>query len=185
LTMSRSVLTITIFEDGLSLDAASLIWGIPANLTGKSTTVKKLIKPLVILVTCQTIVMVLGRILRKRYLSDEVGEDGVNAVVVTGGAKHKITTKVFRGGYLRAVMGGVELDQRDAVIEAPPATIEATIVMGGAEIKVPEDWEVKVQARVIAGGVEDQCKRVKSIEGRSPDLVIAGKVVMGGLAINS
>ena len=63
---------------------------------------KKLIKPLVILVACQTTVMVLGRILRKRYLSDEVGEDEVNAVSVTGGAKHNITTQVFRGGYLRS-----------------------------------------------------------------------------------
>jgi len=147
--------------------------------------VKKLLKPLVILVTCQTILVVLGRILRKRYLSDEVDENGVNAVGVTGGAKCTITSQAFKGGYLRAVMGGVELDLRDASIEAPPATIEATIIMGGAEIKVPEDWAVKVQTRVIAGGVEDKRKRGEPIEGTSPDLVIVGKVVMGGLVVNS
>ena len=153
--------------------------------TGKGTTMKKLVKPLVILVTCQTMVMVLGRRLRKCYLSDEVGDGGVNAVGVTGGAKHKITTQSFRGGYLRAVMGGVELDLRDAAIEAPPATIEATIVMGGAEIKVPVDWEVKAETRVIAGGIEDRRRRGESPENTSPDLVVAGKVVMGGLVISS
>ncbi len=146
---------------------------------------KKLIKPLAILVACQTVAMVLGRILRKRYLSVEVGEDRVNAVGVTGSAEDKITTQAFTGGYVRAVMGGVDLDLRDAAIEAVPATIEATIVMGGAEIKVPEDWEVKVETRAIAGGVEDKRKRAESPEDTSPDLVIAGKVVMGGLAISS
>ena len=185
MTMFRSVRTIAIVEDGSVFGNSQFDMGIPVNLIGKGTTVKKLINLLVILVTCQTIMMVLGRILRKRYLSDEVGEDEVNVVVVTGGAKHKITTQVFSGGYLRAVMGGVELDLRDAAIEAPPVTIEATIVLGGAEIKVPEDWEVKVQTRVIAGGVEDKRNRSDSPEETSPDLVIAGKVVMGGLAINS
>ena len=86
---------------------------------------------------------------------------------------------------LRAVMGGVELDLRDAAIEAPPATIETTIVMGGAEIKVPGDWEVKVETRVVEGGVQDKRKRRESLEDTSPDLVIAGKVVMGGLAISA
>jgi predicted membrane protein len=146
---------------------------------------KKLIKPLLIFVAVQIVMMIFGRILRKRYLRLEVGEDEVNAVGVMGGAAEKITTKVFQGGYVRAVMGGVELDLSQAAIETPPATIEATVVMGGAEIKVPQDWKVKTEARAIMGGIQEMRSREKSSEETTPDLVITGKVIMGGLAIES
>ena len=109
----------------------------------------------------------------------------MNAVGVTGGAQEKITTKAFKGGYLRAVMGGVELDLSEAAIETPPATIEAIVVMGGAEIKVPQDWRVKTEARAIMGGVQDMGGREKSSEETTPDLVITGKVIMGGIDIKS
>jgi hypothetical protein len=149
-----------------------------------SPKVKKLIKPILIMVAFQVVVAILGRILRQRYLGQEVGEDEVNAVGVTGAAEEKITTQAFKGGYLRAVMGAVELDLSQAAIETPPATIEATVVMGGAEIKVPQDWVVKTEARAIMGGVEDVRGQEKASEGTTPDLVVTGKVIMGGLTVN-
>ncbi len=149
-----------------------------------SPKVKKLIKPILILVAFQVVFMILGRILRERYLGQEVGEDEVNAVAVTGGVEEKVTTQAFKGGYLRAVMGGVELDLSQAAIESPPATIEATVVMGGAEIKVPEDWVVKTEAQVKMGGFEDLRGQEQVSEDITPDLVITGKVILGGLAVN-
>jgi hypothetical protein len=149
-----------------------------------SPKVKKLIKPILIMVGFQVVVAILGRILTQRCLGQEVGEDEVNAVGVTGAAEEKITTQAFKGGYLRAVMGAVELDLSQAAIETPPATIEATVVMGGAEIKVPQDWVVKTEARAIMGGVEDVRGQEKASEGTTPDLVVTGKVIMGGLTVN-
>jgi predicted membrane protein len=146
---------------------------------------KRLIKPLLIFVAVQIVMMVFARILRKRYLGLEVGEDEVNAVAVMGGAAEKITTKAFKGGYVKAVMGGVELNLSQAAIETPPATIEATVVMGGVEIKVPQDWKVKTEARAIMGGVQEMRAREESSEETTPDLVITGKVIMGGLAVQS
>ena len=149
-----------------------------------SPKLKKLIKPILILVAFQIVFMILGRILRERYLSQEVGEDEVNAVAVTGGAQEKVTSQAFKGGYLRAVMGGIELDLSRAAIESPPATIEATVVMGGAEIKVPEDWVVKSEAQVKMGGFEDLRGQEQVSEDTTPDLVIMGKVILGGLGVN-
>jgi len=128
--------------------------------------------------------MIVGHLLRQRYLRQEVGEDEVNVVGVTGGAEEKITTQAFQGGYVRAVMGGVKLDLSEVALETPPATIEATVVMGGAEIKVPQDWQVKTEMRVIMGDVQDMRGREKSSKETTPDLVITGKVIMGGLAVN-
>ena len=149
-----------------------------------SPKLKRLIRPILIIVAFQVVFMILGRILRQRYLGQEVGQGEVNAVGVTGAAEEKITTQAFKGGYLRAVMGGVELDLSQAAIETPPATIEATVVMGGAELKVPQDWVVKTEARVKMGGVEDMRGQDKASEGTTPDLVITGKVIMGGLSVN-
>ena len=146
---------------------------------------KRLIKPILIFVAFQAVVMMFGRLLRQCYLRQAIGQDEVNAVGVTGGTQEKISTKTFKGGYVRAVMGGVELDLSEAAIETPPATIEATVVMGGAEIKVPRNWQVKTETRVIMGGVEVTGGRERSSEETTPDLVMTGKVIMGGIEIKS
>ena len=104
---------------------------------------KRLIKPLLILAVFQIGMTVLLRILKGRFLSQEISEGEINAVGVRGGAQEKVTSTNFRGGYLRAVMGGVELDLTEATVEEPPATLVTTIVMGGVEIKVPESWKVR------------------------------------------
>ena len=137
----------------------------------------RLIKPLLSVAAVQVVIMVLGFVLKSRFLSQQTGEGEINAVGVRGGAEEKITSD-FRGGYVRAVMGGVELDLTEATIEEPPATIEMTVVMGGAEIAVPEGWKVRVDTRPILGGVDGA-----SDEGEPPDLVLTGKIVMGGVLI--
>ncbi len=145
---------------------------------------KKLIKLLLILGVVQIFVAVVGRLLKERLLSQEIEEGEINAVVVQGGAEEKVTIKNFKGGYLRALMGGVELDLTEATIENPPATIEAMVVMGGAEITVPEDWKVRVDARSILGGIHDANAYDVLDDEATPDLVLTGNVVLGGVAIN-
>ncbi len=139
---------------------------------------KRLIKPLLSVAAVQLVIMVLGFVLKSRFLSQQLGEGEINAVAVSGGTEENVTSTDFRGGYLRAVMGGVELDLTEATIEDPPATIELTVVMGGAEIAVPEGWKVRVDTKPILGGVDGA-----SDEGEHPDLVLTGKVIMGGVLI--
>ncbi len=144
---------------------------------------KRLLKPLLFLAAFQVVVMLLGRVLRGRYLSQEIGEGEINAVGVTGGAEEKVTTTDFKGGHLRAVMGGVKLDLTEATIGDPPATIEMTVVLGGVEITVPEGWKVKVETRNKLAGVHDAHVSGVSDDDAVPDLVLTGKVMMGGVAI--
>ena len=141
---------------------------------------KRLRKLLLFLAAVQVVNTVLGIVLKSRFLSQQVGEGEINAVGVSGRAEEKVTSTDFRGGYLRAVMGGVELDLTEATIEDPPATIELTVVMGGAEIAVPEGWKVRVDAGTVLGGVD---QRGVGDDGEPPDLVLTGKIVMGGVAI--
>ena len=145
---------------------------------------KKLKKLLLILVVLQVVNTVLGIVLNSRFLSQKVEDGEINAVGVSRKVEEKVTSENFKGGYVRAVMGGVKLDLTEAAIEHPPATIEMTVVMGGVEIAVPEDWKVKVDTLTILGGVHDAHVRGVSDEGEIPDLVLTGKIVMGGVAIN-
>lgn len=144
---------------------------------------KRLMKPLLFLAAFQVVMLLLGRMLKGRYLSQEIGEGEINVVGVTGGAEEKVATTDFKGGYLRAVMGGVKLDLTEATVGNPPATIEMTVVLGGVEIIVPEGWKVKVETRNKLAGVNDAHVSGVSDDDVVPDLVLTGKVMMGGVAI--
>ncbi|OUM84427.1 MAG: hypothetical protein BAA01_01000 [Bacillus thermozeamaize] len=61
--------------------------------------------------------------------------------------------KLESGGYT-AIMGGIELDLRQAIIPEGETVIDVTTLMGGAEIRVPRDLPVICEGSVIMGGME-------------------------------
>ena len=74
---------------------------------------------------------------------------------------------------------------RNSKIESPPKEINVLIMLGGADIKVPEEWSVKMDVFPFLGGVSDdrsQSKRRKE-EGEETDLIITGFVALGGISI--
>ena len=144
---------------------------------------KRLKKLLLILVVLQVVNTALGMVLNWRFLSQKVGDGEINVVGVSGKADEKVTSTNFKGGFLRAVMGGVKLDLTEATVVDRPATIEVTVVMGGAEITVPEGWKVKVDTRNKLAGVNNALVNGVSDDGEVPDLVLIGKVLMGGVVI--
>src|SRR5690606_38044229 len=97
-----------------------------------------------------------------------------------GGDQRTFYSDAFRGGYVRAMMGGVELDLSQARVESPPAVLDTEIFMGGADIKVPSDWKVKNDAKLVMGGADI---RGDTNGAEPPDLLVTGRVVMGGLSI--
>ena len=63
----------------------------------------------------------------------------------------------FRGGEMTSIMGGTQLDLRQATL-APgeEAVIDVFTLMGGAVVHAPKDWIVDVQATSVMGGIKDQ-----------------------------
>jgi hypothetical protein len=56
-------------------------------------------------------------------------------------------------------------------------------VVGGLEMRVPEDWKVVLEGTVLMGGVEDKSK---SAPADSPNmLILRGVVLMGGIEIKN
>jgi len=107
----------------------------------------------------------------------------VSHFAMMGGVKRLNNSQDFRGGDLSAMMGGVELDLRQASIKSGDAVLDVFAFWGGIEIKVPQDWSVSVHATPIMGGIEDKTQSPKG--GSEKRLVIKGSVVMGGVEIKN
>ncbi|CAN5146053.1 hypothetical protein BH20ACT16_BH20ACT16_11690 [soil metagenome] len=73
-------------------------------------------------------------------------------IAVMGGSERKGRWRPAPDLVAIAVMGGVELDLRDALIEDEDIVITAVAVMGGIEIIVPEGIEVDVGGLAFMGG---------------------------------
>lgn len=105
----------------------------------------------------------------------------IDTAAVMSGHKLKSGARAFRGGEITAVMGGVELDLRQANIETE-ATLRVFAFWGGVEIRIPDDWAVTSDAVAIMGGIEDKSHPPVNATKR---LIIKGYAIMGGVEIKN
>jgi len=114
--------------------------------------------------------------------SESGGSSDFKEVAVMGGVQRKNVTSDFRGGEATAVMGGIDVDLRDAVMERPEAVLDVSTVMGGVKIRVPETWTVVSRVNTVMGGFKDDTRRPREEEHR---LIVKGTIVMGGLKVSN
>lgn len=112
----------------------------------------------------------------------ERGEDWLDASAFMSGRKERVTSHAWRGGDVTAIMGGVDLDLRDAAPVPEGAQLDVTAVMGGVEVRVPEGWRVELRGTPILGGFEDKTRPPRSVD-RPPTLRVVGTAVMGGVEV--
>lgn len=115
----------------------------------------------------------------------------VSMFSVMSGVRRVSNASPFRGGDIMAFMGGAHLDLRMATI-APgeEAILDVTVIMGGVEIVVPNNWVVSTPVFPFMGAVEDKRLTPLPSEGKVPDggsprLVIRGFVMMGNIELRS
>lgn len=107
----------------------------------------------------------------------------ITAVAVMAGVTRHVASESFRRADATAVMGGVEIDLREAKIaEGEQAVIDVFALWGGVEIKVPSDWKVDGRVFPLLGGFDDKSAN-KSANG--PTLVIRGTAIMGGIDVKN
>ncbi len=85
-------------------------------------------------------------------------ERHITALAFWWGAERRTRTQDFRGASLTAIMGGVELDLRDADIQER-ARIDVFTFWGGVDIKVPRGWDVRTTGLPLMGGWENRTER--------------------------
>jgi Domain of unknown function (DUF5668) len=115
--------------------------------------------------------------------SSPPASEHISMVALMSGTKQRVSGAIFRSADMTSVMGGCELDLRDALLAADgAASVEVFALMGAAHIIVPPSWKVVVQVTPIMGGVEDKSR---AILGGSQFLYIRGTVLMGGVEISN
>ena len=106
----------------------------------------------------------------------------VSAMAILSGVNRGNNSPAFRGGDLTAIMGGCEIDLRQAAINGA-AMIDVFAVWGGIEIRVPEDWTVIFHVTPLLGGVEDKTR--PSLGSAEHRLTVRGVVVMGSVEVKN
>jgi len=103
------------------------------------------------------------------------------SVAIMSGARRMGRWVVPRSYVSVAVMGGVELDLREAQFSEPEVTIHAYTCMGGIEITVPEDVDVDVSGFAFMGGFDHNASG-PGVPG-APRVRILGFALMGGVDV--
>jgi predicted membrane protein len=121
---------------------------------------------------------------RRRLAMDGASDEHiVNGVAVLGAYQRRIATQDFRGGEVTAVMGGAEVDLRQAGMREPSAVLHVVAFWGGVELRVPREWAVQVEGIPLLGGFED--KTLPPSGTTPPRLIVKGMAVMGGVEITN
>jgi hypothetical protein len=103
------------------------------------------------------------------------------AIAILGGFSRKgdwVVPKTFNAFML---MGGGEIDLREARFSVPEVSIHVVAIMGGCEITVPEDATVHVTGIGIMGAFEHSSSGTGSPDG--PIIHVSGVALMGGVDV--
>jgi hypothetical protein len=109
------------------------------------------------------------------------------AVAIMGGSVRKGFWTIPSRYRSLAIMGGVEIDLREANFAEAETVIHVFALMGGIEVKVPEGVVVHVDAIGIMGGVDGDSAEASNpvTDGVTVPVVrIVGLAVMGGIVVS-
>jgi predicted membrane protein len=108
----------------------------------------------------------------------------VSANAILAGVERRVNSQDFRGGNVRVIMGGCNLDLRGAsMTPTHQPVLEVFALCGGIQIRVPEDWTVVSELEVILGGVDD--RKAEPPRDESKRFILRGTVLMGGVEIRN
>jgi predicted membrane protein len=112
-----------------------------------------------------------------------LGPERLDAFALLGGVQRVSRSADFRGGNVSATLGGCDIDLRQAsILDGETAVLDALALMGGIEVRVPEDWTVETRGIAVLGGFEDKTRR--PLDDRKK-LVVTGLAVMGGVEVKN
>ncbi len=106
-----------------------------------------------------------------------------SSVAILSGSVRKGEWEVGDSYTAFAMMGGVELDFRQAVFTTPEVVLYANAFMGGVEVTVNAGTRVILEGIGIMGGYEETNKVLAVLSEESPVLRVKGVAVMGGVQV--
>lgn len=89
----------------------------------------------------------------------------------------------FRGGDVELWYGGGIIDLRGATLDPAGATLRVRTVFGGAQLLVPDSWNVTTRVMGIGGAGDGRPRKDRAAD--APHLTIEGSTFFGGLGVTS
>jgi hypothetical protein len=122
--------------------------------------------------------------------------DGPDWPARVGGAPTSSWAFAFFGGFQRkgrwtvsrlftafAMLGGGEIDLRDASFEDRDTTIRCFTIMGGVQVTAPPGLNVQVSGFGIMGGFGDDHRSAEDGDPDAPRVKVTGFALMGGVGV--
>lgn len=136
------------------------------------------------------LLLLLGVYLLKPRLSKQQNEVGQKSTVevfsVLGGGEFSTRSSTLMDGNIICVLGGANVDIRDADMDGDFMEIDIFCLMGGVEIKVPLHWQVSIKVVPFLGGVTDQTScAAEKLQLPKKNLIVKGFAVMGGIEVKN
>ncbi|ADB51697.1 DUF1707 SHOCT-like domain-containing protein [Conexibacter woesei] len=104
-------------------------------------------------------------------------------IAVMGGSSRRGRWRVGERVHALAVMGGVDVDLRNAILESGEVQITAIAVMGAVDVCVPEGVEVEVNGFVLMGGKDERVEGVP--RPGAPVVRVRALGLMGGIDVHT
>jgi hypothetical protein len=111
-------------------------------------------------------------------------KDSAYVMAVMGGSNRRGRWTPARKNYAVAVMGGTELDFREAVLSPGVTEVHCYTVWGGIEIIVPPGINVESHGLALLGGFEHAGDGDALADVGAPTLRITGVALMAGVDIS-
>jgi hypothetical protein len=127
----------------------------------------------------------IGQALARRRTVGDATSDEFELAAYFGGAQRTSTAASLRHGVVHAILGGVDLDLREAAPDPDGATLELSALWGGVNVTVPRSWRVVVEDRSILGGFDARTTPPEELPDDAPLLRVRVSARFGGAAIRA
>jgi len=121
-----------------------------------------------------------GFIARKKPAPSASVQETYSALL--SGIESRNDSQEFTRARLSAVLGGTMVDLRDAKMKDNEAYIEVFALLGGIELRVPAEWEIRNESTAILGGVEVTSGKDAKTKN-APVLHVRGQCILGGVEV--
>lgn len=110
----------------------------------------------------------------------------IDDVSIFGGSEQRFNSQNFQGGSITSIFGGSTFDLSSAQLAPGVNTLEVFCMFGGSKLIIPPGWKIKIDAISIFGGISDKRNlHMQNSPESSPELVVKGLVLFGGMDIKS
>jgi predicted membrane protein len=117
------------------------------------------------------------------HKTSQTNRDTINYFTLMSGIQMHIQSKQFRGGSVFALMGGAEIDLSQVILDPNGATLELTAIMGGIEVRIPQNCKLEISTLPLLGACEDHTNSSNPTDFSVPLLKIQCTAIMGGVEL--